>query len=69
VRRRQRVRRSPEEKAALPRRLVRFGALTFARSFEYAGGRFYVGLGADKESMNESCGDIYEITPPPVVRE
>ncbi len=40
---------------------VQFSAPSFARSFEFYDGLFYVGLGTHTASLNEASGDIYQI--------
>jgi len=37
---------------------------TFARSFEYYDGAFYVGLGTSTGSLNQACGNIYKVILP-----
>ncbi|MFT5368132.1 MAG: hypothetical protein ACI8V2_003095 [Candidatus Latescibacterota bacterium] len=43
---------------------VRFQIPSFARSFEYHDGRFYVGLGTNTAPLNEASGNVYRATPP-----
>lgn len=44
--------------------IARFDAPTFARSFEYHEGVFYVGLGTAIDPLNEASGTLYRVTPP-----
>jgi hypothetical protein len=44
--------------------VVRFNMPTFARSFEYYDGAFYVGLGTSTDSLNQACGNIYKVILP-----
>jgi hypothetical protein len=44
--------------------VVRIELPTFARSFEYYKGHFFLGLGTNTWPLNEASGDIYEVVPP-----
>jgi len=45
--------------------VVRVEVPSFARSFEYDGDAFYIGLGTETDPLNEASGSIYRVTPPP----
>ena len=54
---------------AAPVEVLRFGAPTFARSFEESEGTFYFGLGCNEGENNPATGEIWRVNTKPVIVE